>query len=108
MLWTREKDKLLQVFGPYPTEKAANDAADRLDEWPAIKNGEWEVIPLHANPKGPVQQTATQSWTGGTITLYGQTFPTTYSQLTYTYQPPLNGPWNVVNPSVITPGLLGF
>jgi hypothetical protein len=72
MLWTEKKGKLLQTFGPYPTEKAAWDATERLNDWPAIRDGQWDVVALYSNPKQPVQQTsATQVWTGGSITLSG-------------------------------------
>lgn len=104
MLWTEKKGKLLQVFGPYPTPEAANAACDRLADWPAIKDGTWEVVPLHANPKEPVHQDVTQRWTGGTITLYGQTYPTDGG--TITFQPNLT-PWNLVTDSISVNSLYG-
>lgn len=102
LLWTEKKGKLLQVFGPYPNEKSAQDAADRVADWPAIKDGQWEVVPLYPNPKQPVQQTVTQSWTGGTLSVTGamaQLFPTSWTVVTDRYLPyPQQNPVTVTVP----------
>jgi hypothetical protein len=80
MMWTEKKGKLLQVFGPYPSEYAAQSACDRISQWPMAKNGVWEVTELYPNPP---QDHAV----GSTVTLYP-----TYTQWN----------WPVVYPTTVT------
>lgn len=50
ILRTAKDEDILQVFGPYATEAAALAAVDWLMDWPAMKIGWWEVVPLYPDP----------------------------------------------------------
>lgn len=83
MLWTEKKGKLLQAFGPYQTHRIAEQATEKLSEWPAFRSGTWEIIEVYPDP--PETHTApiipyVPSYTYNTVYTYPQTF--TYSGLT--------------------------
>ncbi len=86
MMWTEKKGKLLQTFGPYPSESAAQDACERISQWPMAKNGVWEVTELYPDPpeRAPVAYPA--AW-GGTV---------------YVYPQPMLPRWQYANPPTIT------
>lgn len=100
VMWTEKKGKLLQTFGPYPTENAAQEACDRIGAWPMAKNGVWEVVEMFPEPENGtavryqstgwagtmyVYPQATTPWqyTSPTITLYGGAIPITNATFTY-------------------------
>lgn len=40
-----DRSGILQTFGPYPSEEAATEARERLQQSPAIRAGVWEIHP---------------------------------------------------------------
>lgn len=50
LMWNPKRTKLLQCFGPYRYEGDAQSAVERLQAWPAIADGFWEVVQLHGDP----------------------------------------------------------
>lgn len=40
-----DRSGIIQAFGPYDTEAAAEAARDQLQQLPAIQGGRWEIIP---------------------------------------------------------------
>lgn len=85
MFWTEKKGKLLQVFGPYMSRLLAEAATEKLDEWPALRSGTWEIVEVYPDPKpdhpAPIIPYV-PSYTYNTVYTYPQGF--TYSGTGYT------------------------
>lgn len=50
-MWNVKHTKLLQCFGPYRYESDAQAAIERLQAWPALNEGQWEIVPLYGDPE---------------------------------------------------------
>lgn len=53
LFWNTKHTKLLQVFGPYDSEWAAENGIKRMKEWPAFTEGEFETVKLYGDPELP-------------------------------------------------------
>lgn len=51
LFWNAKHTKLLQVFGPYSYEMDAEAAVERLNEWPSLADGIFEITRLYGDPE---------------------------------------------------------
>jgi hypothetical protein len=89
LFWNLKHTKLLQVFGPYNYESDAEAAIERLNEWPSLTDGIFEIVKLYGDP-----ETGQPAYTPITPIPY---YPGVWNNPTIT--------WNVSNSAPITPSV---